>query len=608
MTGARGGFWQEYIAAVVLAVLLGASGAAGVAGVMDAVFVKVTADVLGPADEFTLIVHLRAEAVEGAARQIETLLDGLETELSGAAAGTFGLRQGVNVAGNANFFITVPERFVETDVLERLPGLMQQLPGFNGHTWLLEPSVTVAARDVAVRDALAAETAAMDGVRAVVRHGTRLTAVTRDEGARAAVARRLEERLAQAYVVDVERPGTDEPLPPPLRRALEAEIAGRGWRVLRDPADDMGGEPFADAVAALQKLPEAWARWSGAGADAEAALRQLIAAVDALEPLVAAAGGPDVQARRLSEALREGDGAGAVKDVLVRLAASALWQALAGEADGKAAAKDGAGVEAGDGTDLVQRWLHVRELLEQAAEGAARAAEASDTDLEATAAAMESLRRLLPRTGPSGTGVTIFADGTGTADEAAGVVESMVEHVLDGDGSALASLQVTAASPGVVEPNPRALLASLLHDVRGAVAGLLAFVAAFAALLLDHATVFAAWSRMPSRGFRRWSAAAVGAVLFVATYSLAGGAVPSAALGGEAGFRGMELLLVAMLGAGAGLLTARLAPRISPVDEEELLAGMSLGLDDDQILREIVVPRGRPGVLTFLNEFRRVFP
>lgn len=601
VAGGSGGFWQEYIAAVVLAVVLGAAGAAGVAGVMDGAFGKVMGDVLGPADEYTLIVHVRAEAEDAAADQIESVLQSLEAELPGAGSGSFGLRRGVSVAGNANFFISVPEPAVQSALLERLPEALRQLPGFNGYTWLLEPSVTVAARDGAVRDEAAQWAAEMEGVRAVVRHGTRLTVVARDEAARADIARRLEAWLADLRVVDLDWPESAGPRSGGFEEALQDELTRLGWRMLPPDGVDAATEVYAGPLAALEKLPEAWARFTGAGADTEAALRQLIAAVDALEPFVAAAARPETQAVRLSEALREGEGAEAVKDVLFRLAASALWQALTGEAEGKAAAK-GVGPGAETEPDLLDRWLHVRTLLEQAAEGAGRAADVSKGDLAALGEAVEALERLLPRRADD-TGWTILADKSVTA-------AAVEEAVLRAAGTDEApGVRAFVAGPGVVEPNPRAVLAALLRDVRRAVAGVLALLAAFAVLLLDHAAVFAAWARLPSAGSRaRWRAPAVGGLLFVGTYFLAGGGMPGAPWDGPWGLRGLELAVVAACGALAGIGAWKLAPRISPVDEAELLAGMSLGLDDGQILREIVVPRGRPGVLTFLNEFRREFP
>lgn len=59
------------------------------------------------------------------------------------------------------------------------------------------------------------------------------------------------------------------------------------------------------------------------------------------------------------------------------------------------------------------------------------------------------------------------------------------------------------------------------------------------------------------------------------------------------------------VGFGIGALLSAIAHRISPVDVDEVHAGLSLGLGDAEILREIVVPGGRPGMLLWLNNFGR---
>jgi ABC-type nitrate/sulfonate/bicarbonate transport system permease component len=50
-----------------------------------------------------------------------------------------------------------------------------------------------------------------------------------------------------------------------------------------------------------------------------------------------------------------------------------------------------------------------------------------------------------------------------------------------------------------------------------------------------------------------------------------------------------------------GLVVARYAERISPVSEDEIMAGESLGMSDGEILTEIVIPSARPGLLQLLN-------
>ncbi len=150
---------------------------------------------------------------------------------------------------------------------------------------------------------------------------------------------------------------------------------------------------------------------------------------------------------------------------------------------------------------------------------------------------------------------------------------------------------VFASSPGVIRPNPRGVVAELLTDVRRTIAGMLAVVIAGATLALDQATVFSAAALFPgSRRGRAALAAGVGAVLVGATYSLSGGGIPFIGAGAATA-----------LGTVLGLLVMAVAHRLSPVNTEEILAGQALGLSDGQIMREIVVPAGRPGLLVVVQ-------
>jgi hypothetical protein len=60
-----------------------------------------------------------------------------------------------------------------------------------------------------------------------------------------------------------------------------------------------------------------------------------------------------------------------------------------------------------------------------------------------------------------------------------------------------------------------------------------------------------------------------------------------------------------VIGAFLGLLVALAAERLSPVAEEQVLAGESLGLSYRQIMEEIVIPAGRPGLYQLLLAARR---
>ncbi len=150
-------------------------------------------------------------------------------------------------------------------------------------------------------------------------------------------------------------------------------------------------------------------------------------------------------------------------------------------------------------------------------------------------------------------------------------------------------------SPAAVpSPDARSTLFSVLSQVRRTIAGLAALVLVVLSLLLDQATLFSAARRLGLRP-EPW-AALIGSVLLTGMYALSGAAVP-----------GIALWHVIGCGAAIGWLCARLSLRLSPVDGEEIEAGVALGLNLAQVLREIVIPAGRPGLLMLLNRPRQAF-
>lgn len=165
----------------------------------------------------------------------------------------------------------------------------------------------------------------------------------------------------------------------------------------------------------------------------------------------------------------------------------------------------------------------------------------------------------------------------------------------------------TAISPaGSVKPDVRGIVFRLLGKVRSTVAGLAAVALVAAALVLDHALLISALrAGWVSRRLPRWWTAGAGAVYGVA----AGATLLSAvfALSG-AGLPYFGRPAVAALGGALGLVVALLAGRLAPVNAGELEAGQALGLSYARLMREIVIPEGRPGLLSLLNRPEMIFP
>lgn len=182
--------------------------------------------------------------------------------------------------------------------------------------------------------------------------------------------------------------------------------------------------------------------------------------------------------------------------------------------------------------------------------------------------------------------------------------EALIKHNLGRQ-----DISLFTSPSAIVAPDARATLFSVLGQVRQTIAGIAALVLVLLAMLLDHSTIFSALKHLRSEDGKKsrrvlarlfsvqdaW-AMITGVVLLGGMY-----------LGSGAGIPGMKPIYVVLVGMAIGLLVNRLARRISPVDGEEVVAGVALGLDPAQVMREIVVPAGRPGLLLLLNRPRQIF-
>lgn len=170
---------------------------------------------------------------------------------------------------------------------------------------------------------------------------------------------------------------------------------------------------------------------------------------------------------------------------------------------------------------------------------------------------------------------------------------------------------------GVIEPDPRAEVMMILSQVKAVLAGLASLVATVAFLTLDHTAVITVIRRQrtlirkpPAKGWRRLTQGiknvfaapeclygmGMGALLLTAMFALSGGGIPY-----------VPWIGTPVLGAALGLFIANNAEKINPIAGEEVSAGEALGLSFDEIMREIVIPNARPGLLQKLNRRKMKF-
>ena len=172
------------------------------------------------------------------------------------------------------------------------------------------------------------------------------------------------------------------------------------------------------------------------------------------------------------------------------------------------------------------------------------------------------------------------------------------------------NFSVYSGALGVIEPNPRGELLQVLLEVKAILAGMMAIAMTTVFLALDHTGIMAYIRRkrmlkiVKPSGWRkiltRLSAPfvspemrygmAIGAILLTVIFLLSGGGIPY-----------LPWIGVPVIGALLGLAVAHYAEKISPVSTEEVMAGEALGMSTDEIMREIIIPNGRPGLLQKMN-------
>lgn len=161
------------------------------------------------------------------------------------------------------------------------------------------------------------------------------------------------------------------------------------------------------------------------------------------------------------------------------------------------------------------------------------------------------------------------------------------------------NIGVFHADLGVIEPNIYLQVYQVLGEVQAVLAGLAAVVLTLILLALDHTAVISVLKAYRKRSrrsvffFKREEniyGMAVGLILLSTVFFFSGGGIPY-----------LPWYAIPIAGALLGLFIARYSEKITPVSEEEILAGESLGMTFAEIMREIVIPSARPGLLQRLN-------
>lgn len=157
---------------------------------------------------------------------------------------------------------------------------------------------------------------------------------------------------------------------------------------------------------------------------------------------------------------------------------------------------------------------------------------------------------------------------------------------------------------GLIYPNLHVEVLRVTEQARLIIISIMAFLFTLLSLLLDQSLVISAireralWKgSLCSFFWDKIYGFCCGGLLFMGIIFVSGGDIPY-----------LGPIHYFLLGGITGLVVAFLAPRINPLNKEEMMAGLSMGLSFTDLLRIIIIPMGRPGLLYVLNRPRMLFP
>lgn len=590
----RSSFGRDVAQATAAALILGALLAAGGSFLAGRAFDAALKGMVGASGEYDAIVHIREEAKEAADPALRRLLG---TTWAGAR-----LERAITVAGTANFLLGLPPTARTEAVYTGLESAMQAIPGFAGLTFIVEPTVVVRAVHPALRDAIVREMKALREIRAAWVHGDNIIALVRVDTAAAgpdlarqsAARAAIQDVLDQSRILTVRRTGGFADADAAAER-LAAGLVAEGIAQRAEPLTAAGSErELQKTLAKLQEALLALRRSGDAARPGETlagGLEQSAALLDDVHRLVAGAGGEPGLQRVLEDLGATVQTAPAGRSGLL----PSLLRLFTGGADANARAQGALdAIRAALMPLLAVDW-------EEAAREARQMVDAvpalDEAEIEQ---ATRWIGRYLSQSGAAGDRLEILVDAGLDPNTDAAALRRLADAP---DATAY------AARVGVAELDVRALLAGVVDGARRLVVTGVALIVTLLTLLFDHALVMNAlragiFAESPPSGNSasgRRSALVYGAI--TGALLLAGAALLAqggAALAGG----GLELCGTAVSGGLAGVLAAALAPRLAPLAADEIEAARSLGLSPAEILREVVVPEGRPGVLAIANRLR----
>ena len=194
----REGFWKDLALLIATSVVIGALLSGAAAGVSDRYFGSTIDGILGQFGKYDLIVHVREEFKDQAAREISRVV---QTNYPGAV-----VTQSVSVAGRSNFLIGLPEGLRNRDVLEAMPRAFSDVPGASGSTFIIEPRTIISGIEPGAMGFLMEKVENIPGVRFCFRDGSSIGVVVNSLDELPRITGRINQILNAYRVLEIRLP------------------------------------------------------------------------------------------------------------------------------------------------------------------------------------------------------------------------------------------------------------------------------------------------------------------------------------------------------------------------------------------------------------------
>jgi hypothetical protein len=158
-----------------------------------------------------------------------------------------------------------------------------------------------------------------------------------------------------------------------------------------------------------------------------------------------------------------------------------------------------------------------------------------------------------------------------------------------------------SSAPGVIVPNLRSQIYQILSEVKILLTAITSLLCTVLSLLFDHGLIISSLQELNFdkswyRNIAFYYSLTAGILTFGGIIYLTGVDSPY-----------LPWWFILLVGASLGLLIFKEAKAITGVSWDEFRAGEALGFNYGEIMREIIIPAGKPGILKFLNQRKTYF-